>query len=239
LFGAHQTVDRSLDFFRRRLAATVDKFSNVKITVWMQQELVGNSGGAFAEYIGENIVELDVGNGETVLSAILFSDRIAGQLDAVTHKVAKLPDFKRRNKTAGDEIVFKNIRDPLRILGIGFLPANRFDVLGVRQDDITRAFKYVVYGDPIFPCGLHTNIPAIVFGKPYGQASQIAGERRETASLVGCYPLFVGCRDTSNDKGFVDVNPTADGVYDPECHIQPPRKNTGTQTGTDRSAKNE
>lgn len=53
-----------------------------------------------------------------------------------------MPDFVGRDKTAGNEIMFENVGNPLGIALVGFLSANSFDVLGVSKDNVTRLFKY-------------------------------------------------------------------------------------------------
>ncbi|MPM62671.1 hypothetical protein SDC9_109548 [bioreactor metagenome] len=68
----------------------------------MGNNLLGKSGGAFAKDIGENMVELNIGNGKAVLGAVFFAGRITGKLNPVTHEIPKLANGQRRNKAAGN-----------------------------------------------------------------------------------------------------------------------------------------
>jgi hypothetical protein len=155
------------------------------------------------------------------LGAVLLANGETGQLNTIAHEVAELPDDKRRDKTAGNEVVLEDISDPLGILGVGFLAADGFDVFGMSKDHFTGGFEDVVDGDPVFPCRLHTNILAIMLRKPLTQPAKVSCESGKSTPMVSRNALVVGCRDTSDDEGFVDINSTADWVNDFECHIRP------------------
>ena len=190
----------------------------------MQQELLSDSGSAFAENVGKDIIQLDIGNSETVQGAVFLADREACQFEAVTHKIAQLPDGKGRDKAAGNEVVLKDVGDPLSVPSIGFLAAESLDVFGMSENHFTGRFEHVVDGDPVFPRRLHTNVPAAVIREPLSKQTEVARESGKPAPFVSRNALVVGCRDTSNDEGLVDVDSTADGVNDFERHIKPPHK---------------
>ena len=60
LFLAHKTVNGGLYFIRQSFAAFINERCHIKIAIRVQEKLLRDSGGAFAEYIGEDVVELDV-----------------------------------------------------------------------------------------------------------------------------------------------------------------------------------
>jgi hypothetical protein len=91
----------------------------------------------------------------------------------------------------------------------------------MRQDDLTHWFKYVVDGYPIFSGGLDTDIPAVIFGKPIGQLPEVAGESGKPAPFVRSDAFAVGRRDTSDNKGLVDIYATADLIHNLESHVLP------------------
>jgi hypothetical protein len=59
------------------------------------------------------------------------------QLCKVSRKISELPDIKRRNKTWRHEVVFEYVGNPAGVFCIGLLAANRFDVFGAREDNMT------------------------------------------------------------------------------------------------------
>jgi hypothetical protein len=76
----------------------------------------------------------------------------------------------------------------------------------------------VVDGYPVFPSGFNTDIFAVVFGQPICQSPEITGECGKPAPFVRCDAFAIGCRDTSDDKGFVDINATTDLIHNLESH---------------------
>ena len=80
-----------------------------------------------------------------------------------------MPDIERRNKTAGNDVEFENVGDPLGVTLVGFLAADSLDILRVSKDNVARLFEDVVDGNPVFTGGFHTDIAAIVFRKPGGK----------------------------------------------------------------------
>ena len=115
-----------------------------------------------------------------------------------------MPDFVGRDKTAGNEIMFENVGNPLGIALVGFLSANSFDVLGVSKDNVTRQFEDVVDWNPIFTGRLHTNITAIVFRQPFGKQTQVVRESGKAAGFVRSNAVRIGSGDAGNNERVVD-----------------------------------
>ena len=54
----------------------------------------------------------------------------------VAYQITELANVCRGNKTAGYQIVLEDVGNPLGVLFVGFLTANRLDVFRMGQDDI-------------------------------------------------------------------------------------------------------
>lgn len=88
--------------------------------------------------------------------------------------------------------MFKDICNPLGIPLVGFLAANRFDILGMRQNDIAGWLQDVVDRNPILSGRFHTHIFAVVFTKPDGTPTQISCEGGKSLAFIGGYSVVVG-----------------------------------------------
>ena len=76
------------------------------------------------------------------------------------------------------------------VLLVGFLTPDRFHIFGVSEDDLTGRFQGVANGNPVFTCGFHTDIGAVVFSKPGCTTAQIAGKGGEPFLLVCSYASY-------------------------------------------------
>jgi hypothetical protein len=76
------------------------------------KELLRYSRSALAKHIGENLVNLNIRDGQAILRSVFLPGSKAGQLCVVSGKVAKLPDFERRYKTGGYKVVFEEVCNP-------------------------------------------------------------------------------------------------------------------------------
>jgi len=86
------------------LAALVYKGRDIKEFVRMIEDVFGNGSGRLAEHIGEHIIQLEIGDGQTVLGAVLLPGQAVGEFSAVAHQVAKLTDVRRRDKAGLDHV---------------------------------------------------------------------------------------------------------------------------------------
>ena len=172
----------------------------------------------------KDIIQLDIRYGKAVLRTVLFACGEVGELPTVTHQVTKLADIWWRNKAAGHKVMLEDVSNPLGILLVGFLAANRFDVLWVSKHDFASGFKNVVDRNPVFACGFHANILAVVCGKPLSAQTQVAGEGRKTLAFIGGNTLMICGSDTGDKEILVDIHSTADGVNDFEHNTSPQNK---------------
>jgi len=81
--------------------------------------------------VRDNVVQLDVGNRETVLGSVLFAGHNAGQFETVT----QLLDISRGHKAIGSKIMLKQVSNPFDIFLVSFLTTNRFHIFGMCKDD--------------------------------------------------------------------------------------------------------
>ncbi|GHV48087.1 hypothetical protein FACS1894204_12110 [Synergistales bacterium] len=116
----------------------------------MFEELFGYRLCAFTEYIGKNVINLDVGDSQAILSSIFLPGGKAGQLRTVSRKISELPNIEGRNKTWRYKVMFEYVGNPTSVFLIGLLAADRFDVFGVRENDMAGLFEHIEHGNPIF-----------------------------------------------------------------------------------------
>lgn len=106
--------------------------------------------GTPAESVRNNGSQLDVGNRETVLEAVLFTGHKAGQLVTAAHEVTELPDVSGRHKAAGNKIMLEQVSDPFRIFLVSFLTADSLNIFGMGKDNGTINFQNVVNMNSVF-----------------------------------------------------------------------------------------
>ena len=167
-----------------------------------------------AKHIGENVIQFDVRHGKTVLCAFFFTDNEIGKFPTLANQIPKLANIRGRYKAPRNKIVLENIRDPFCVLFVGFLALDCLNVFGMSKNDITSLFQNVVNGNPILSRGFHTNVLAVICGKPLGAKAKIFCECRKAFAFVGGNALLVGGSNTGIDEGFVDVYSTTDRIND-------------------------
>jgi hypothetical protein len=91
----------------------------------------------------------------------------------------------------------------------------------VSKDDIAGWLQNVVDGNPVFSCGFHTHILAVVFCKPCGTTPEVTGESRKALARVDGNTLTVRGSDASDKERLVNIHPTADGVNDFQHNTSP------------------
>ena len=71
------------------------------------------------------------------MRTVLFSDGVVREFPPVAHKIPELADVSRRDKTAGNQPVLKDICNPLGILLIGLLTSDSFHIFGMSKNNLT------------------------------------------------------------------------------------------------------
>ena len=107
-----------------------------------------------------------MGNGHTVLDAVLFRRFHADQFETVPGKFPELAEILRRNKRTSDKIKFVEVGDPFGILFVRFLAFDGFDIFGMCEADIDVIFEIIKNRNPILASGFHTNMKAIILDEP-------------------------------------------------------------------------
>ena len=82
LLMGDSAVHSGLNLGDRSLAAAVNERRDVERLPGVRQDMLGDGTRGLAEHVGKHIVELEVGDGETVLGAVLFAGVTAAQLPA-------------------------------------------------------------------------------------------------------------------------------------------------------------
>jgi len=86
-------VNSGLNFRGRGFASTVNEGRNIERLTGVSEDILGDGTCGFAEHVGKHIVELEIGDGETVLSAVLFAGNHVAEFGSVANQIAKLPDY--------------------------------------------------------------------------------------------------------------------------------------------------
>lgn len=209
LLGRDCPIDGGLYLLQRGFAASVHKRRNIESLARMVKDVLGDGPGRLSKDVAEDIVKLQVGDGQAVLGAVLFPDKHVGELGTVTHQVAELADFRGGDKTWFYHVAHEEVADPFGILAVGLVPFLGPGILGMGKGNETGFLKDVENGDPVFAGRLHADLETGVFGKPVRQLPKTFGEGREAGLLILCKAIGVGNPDACIDPGLVDVKPTA------------------------------
>lgn len=78
---------------------------------------------------------------------------------------------ENKNGLVGSVTVFhkyrmEQISDPFRIVGVIFVVSDSFYPFGIGKDNIDFIFQKIENRNPVFICGLHTNVMTIIVEKP-------------------------------------------------------------------------
>lgn len=144
LFDTHFSVHSGQDFLVSGFHSFGTESCHVRNRLgWIFQNAGCNCGSGLAKHIGENAVQLDVGNGEAILGAVLFASIEIREFLTVTNQIPKLANVCGRNKTAGHQIMLENVGNPFGVFLVGFLPANRLDVFRMGEDNVAGCLQNI------------------------------------------------------------------------------------------------
>jgi len=86
---------------------------------------------------------------------------------------------------------------------------------------VKRILKDIPDRNPVLAGAFHTDVPAVVVNQPLPEQEQLIEMGREAFLLV--FGRFIRTGDDGGDeKGFVDIDATADGIR--KFHVVPPSK---------------
>lgn len=165
--------------------------------------------GGFSKDITEDVVQLEIGDSQTVLPPVLLTGEDIGKLHAVTNQITKMADVGGRDKAWFNHIAHEKITDPFGILAVSLIALLRLGVLRMGKGDKDRLFEEVKDGNPILTGRFHADFLTGVLGKPKGQFLKTFGEGRETSLLVLSKTVCIGNADTGIDPGLVDIQTAA------------------------------
>lgn len=126
-----------------------------------------------AEKVRKHAGNANIGNGYTVLDAVLLRRFHADQFEGVPVKFPELSEILRRNKRTSDKVKFVEVGDPFEILFSRFLAFDGFDIFGMCETDINVIFEIIKNRNPILASGFHTNVIAMILDKPIVQPLDI------------------------------------------------------------------
>jgi hypothetical protein len=110
--------------------------------------------------------------------------------------------------------LLEKVSNPSGILFVGLLATNGSDVLRVGQCDLAGIFQDIVHWYPVLAGRFHADICAGIGAKPPGEFSQAICEGREAAGPVSSNTPVTSRGNAGNNKLFVDIDSTADGIDD-------------------------
>ena len=209
LFRRNSSINGSLDFSNRSLAPSVNKRCHIKSFPRMGKYLFRDGTGGLSKNVTEDIIQLEVGYGKTVLRTVLLASNHTGELEPVAYQIPQMADVSRRNKGRFDHVTHEEVTDPFGILTVCLVSFLRFGVFGMGKGDKEPCFfQDIENRDPILTGRFHTNFKTAVFCKPVSQFLKPFGEGRETSLLILSSAVCVGNPDAGIDPCFVDIKPT-------------------------------
>src|SRR5215475_1494179 len=126
----------------------------------------------------------------------------------------------RWNKTALQQPMLQQLRDPLGILDVGLAPWKRFDMLSVNHQQFHLPFQNVVDRLPEHPGALHGYMRAPRRHQPVRQPQQLLCEGGKASYFLMQFAVGVDSPQTRHDKSLVNVDPTAALIKN--VHLWPP-----------------
>ena len=176
----------------------------------MGKYLFRDGTGGLSKNISENVIQLEVGYGKTVLRTVLFASDHAGEFEPVAYQIPQMTDVSRWNKGRLDHVAHEEVTDPFGILTVCLVPLLRFGVFGMgKGDKKPDLFQDIEDRNPVFAGRFHTDLEAVVFRKPVSQFPESFEEGRETSLLILSSVVCVGNPNAGIEPCFVEIKPTA------------------------------
>ena len=179
----------------------------------MLQQIRHDFSCCLAERVRKHAGDADIGNGHTVLNAVLLRRFHADQFEAVSGKFPELAEIFGRDKGTSYKVKFVEVGNPFGILFIRFLAFDSFNIFGMCKADLYVLFEIIKNRNPILSCGFHTNVITIILDEPVVKPLNIRVDGWKRFLLVFGYSILVSGYDGCNDNIFVDIKSTADGVF--------------------------
>ena len=197
------------------------------------QDILGDGTCGLAEHVREHIVELEVGHGEAVQGAVLFTGDHVGELGTVANQIPKLTNDRRRDKAGLDHTAHEQVANPTSVLAIRLVALHGLGILWMGECNLAGFFEDVEHGNPVFPGGFHTDLCAVILLQPCGKFSQALGEGLKARFVILGSVVIVGNANASVNPGFVNVQAAAI-IQDDFEHGVPPAIVFAGSAGTGR-----
>ena len=189
--------------------------------IFFGQQIIGDPLSRCPEHIRNDEIQGDVTDGETVLEAILLAAAHIGELRAVACKFTQYAYVFAGDEAAFDKAEAEQLGNPFGIFGIVFVPLHCTHPFRVGNHNVHFRCEYIEDGNSVFAGGFHTNVITTIFDEPIFEPLKIFVERGEAFLLVReCLHLGYGY-NRDNEKVFVNIDATADGVNN--FHIDTPQ----------------
>ena len=209
LFMADSAVDGGLNLRQRCFAAEVNKGRNIECFSGMCENKLSDGTCGFTEHVSEHNIEFEVGNGQTVLGAVLFAVEHIAEFDAVANEIAELADAGGRDKAGTNHTAHEQIANPAGVLTVGLVSLLRFGVLGVRENDMAGFFKDIEDGNPVLTGGFHADLNTLILVQPLRKLPQAFGESGETGFVIDGATIGIGDTNAGENPCFVNVETAA------------------------------
>ena len=164
-----------------------------------------------ADYVGDDIGQLDVHLGQSLLHVLHEASLAAQQHGALAAERAQHADLIGRAEGAVQQAKAHELLQPLAVQHIALAARDVLDVAGVDQVDFKPGgIKHFEQGDPVHASGLHCYSCDATFTQPLHQTLQVGSERQELA-----YWLIIPFPGHGNEMaGGTDINTAGAGVGD-------------------------
>jgi hypothetical protein len=139
---------------------------------------------------------------------------VANQLLAISEQLPQRADFLTGNVTGRNDVKFKKIGNPGRILVICFLAFDGTDIFGIGDNDMAGIFQDIKNGNPVFAGGFHADLSTVMAKEPFFKSFEVRIESGKLLFGIRSNAAIVCNSDGGNHKFFMDVHAAADKVFD-------------------------
>jgi hypothetical protein len=143
----------------------------------------------------------DVGNSKGILETIFLAAVVANQLLPVSAQSLQSSDFLAKDITGKNDVEFKKVSEPFRILIISFLAFDCLDILRGRNDDMAGIFQDIKYKNPVFAGGFHVYLNTAIAKGPFFRDSEVGIEGGETFLFISSNATEA-CESDDGDHNF-------------------------------------
>lgn len=138
----------------------------VRVKGFIGCEVIRNGGCGFAKHIGHNGIQCHIADGKGILEAVLLAAFHRNQFIAVAGKLTQNADIQIWDEAALYKANTKQITNPFGVFRVILVSLYSLYPFGIGNDNIDFIFQNIKDRNPVFSCGFHTDIKAVVVEKP-------------------------------------------------------------------------